>query len=116
MKQSPQMQKLEEVLRHSKLSAHGFLGSDKRSLSEIIDTDIAQVGRFDVSVSQIAEKMQQITDTAIKGLGTWVKIDDKRNHSSIDLEIKINKSNELHPKNLIRLTQITTIPRGGRDT
>ncbi|MBW8002805.1 MAG: hypothetical protein FVQ80_12415 [Planctomycetes bacterium] len=78
MKQSPQMQKLEEILRQSKLSAHGFLGSDKRNLSEIIDTDIAQVARFNVTPSQIAEKMQQITDTAIKGLGTWVEIDDKR--------------------------------------
>ena len=40
MKQPPDMQKLEEILRSSNLVAGGFMGIDRRSISEIIDDDI----------------------------------------------------------------------------
>lgn len=76
MKESPQNKKLEEILRSSKLVAGGFMGRDTRSVSEIIDTDANTLSKSGYTVEQVARRMQQITDMAITGLGTWVKIDD----------------------------------------
>jgi len=78
MKESPQRKKLEELLRSSKLVIGGFLGDDRRTLSEIIDSDSAELARAGLTAEQLAERMQQITNTAIKGLGGWVKIDERR--------------------------------------
>lgn len=78
MRESPQMQKLEEILRSSKLVAGGFMGSDSRIVSEIVDADAAEVSRLGLTIVQVAARMQAITDIAKAGLGNWVKVDDKR--------------------------------------
>jgi hypothetical protein len=78
MKESPQMQKLEAVLRSSKLVAGGFMGTDTRSLSEIIEADVSQLSRLDFTAKQIAARMQEITNIAKAALGNWVDLDDKR--------------------------------------
>jgi hypothetical protein len=41
MKESPDNQKLEQLLRSSKLVAGGFMGSDTRTFSEVTDADLA---------------------------------------------------------------------------
>jgi len=78
MKESPQMRKLEAVLRSSKLVAGGFMGTDTRSLSEIIEADVAQISRLGFTAKQIAARMQKITDIAKAALGNWVDLDEKR--------------------------------------
>ena len=78
MKKSPQMQKLEAILRSSKLAAGGFMGTDPRSLTDVIDADIAELSRLGVTAEEIAARMQQITDIAKTGLGNWVKVDQGR--------------------------------------
>jgi hypothetical protein len=78
MKKSPQTEKLEEILRSSKLVAGGFMGNDSRSLSEIIDSDLAEISKLDFTVGQITERMRKITEAAIPNLGNWVGIDEKR--------------------------------------
>ena len=78
MKESPQNKKLEEILRSTKLVAGGFMGSDTRSVSEIIDADASVLSRSDYTAEQVAHRMQEITDMAIDGLGTWVSIDEHR--------------------------------------
>ncbi|MHC5059746.1 MAG: hypothetical protein ACYTFK_01485 [Planctomycetota bacterium] len=77
MKKSPQTQKLEDVLRSSKLVARGFLGTDTRSLSEIIDADLAEVSRLGFTIAQIAARMQTLTDLAIPCLGTTIQVEGK---------------------------------------
>ncbi len=77
-KESPQMQKLEETLRSSKLVAAGFMGSDRRRVTEIIDADSTRVAELGLTNERIAGRMQEITNIAKSGLGTWVKVDDKR--------------------------------------
>lgn len=76
MKKSPELQKLEQILRSSKLSAAGFMGEDTRPLVEIIDADLAELARLGYTAEQLVEKMQNITDLAAKALGNWAKIDD----------------------------------------
>ena len=78
MKDSPQNKKLEEILRSTKLVAGGFMGSDTRSVSEIIDADASVLSRSDYTAEQVAHRMQEITNMAIDGLGTWVTIDEYR--------------------------------------
>lgn len=78
MKQSPDMQKLEEVLRSSALTVGGFMGSDARSVTEVTDADAAELFRLGVSPKQLGARMTEITAAAEKGLGTWVRIDDVR--------------------------------------
>ncbi|MCP4261650.1 MAG: hypothetical protein GY774_29735 [Planctomycetes bacterium] len=81
MKESPKMQKLEQMLRSSQLVAGGFMGDDSRNAMEVIDTDTYQVSKLGYTMEQIAARMQVITDSAKTGLGTSVKIDDKRQAS-----------------------------------
>jgi hypothetical protein len=77
MKKSPQEKKLESILKSSKFSSSGFLGSDTRNLWEIIDDDAAEVARSGKTMEEIAARMQYITDAGAEGLGDWVEIDHK---------------------------------------
>lgn len=74
MKKSPQLERLEQTLRSSRLSARGFLGDDSRSLWEILDADARMVEKLGYSTAEIAVRMQNITDEARKGLGDWVEV------------------------------------------
>ena len=86
MKKPPEIQKLEEVLRSSKLSSTGFMGTDRRSLGEIIDADLAVLSELGYPAKDLALKMQQITDKATEALGNWINIDDK--HQAMITEVK----------------------------
>ena len=76
MKKSPQEKKLEDMLRSSKFSASGFMGTDRRNLWEIIDADAIEVVRSGKTMEKIAARMQQITSTGADGLGEWVDLDE----------------------------------------
>jgi hypothetical protein len=76
MKQGSELQKLDEILRSSFLVAHGFMGNDKRTVNEVIDTDIRALEKLGYDVKYLTQRMQEITNQAIKGLGTWVRIDE----------------------------------------
>lgn len=75
MKESPQSKKLEEMLRSSKLSAGGFMGQDSRSVSELIDNDLAIITASGLTKEQVAARMREITNMAIPLLGNWTEID-----------------------------------------
>ena len=77
-KESPQLQKLQEVLHSSKLVSSGFMGSDTRSVLNIIDADLAELSKLNITAERIAARMQKITDIAKEGLGNWMKIDENR--------------------------------------
>jgi len=75
MKESPEARKLEQILRSSKMAMRGFMGSDSRSVAEIIDADAFEVSKSGYTIGQLSARMQEITDAAIRGLGTWIEID-----------------------------------------
>lgn len=77
MKQPPDMQKLEEILRSSNLVAGGFMGIDRRSISEIIDDDMFELTGLKITAENISERMMEITNAAIPALGNWVEVDRK---------------------------------------
>jgi len=78
MKESPNNQKLERLLRSSILVAGGFMGSETRNFTEVIDADSAELARLRFTNEQLAERMRQITKSAIAGLGAWVRIDGNK--------------------------------------
>jgi len=78
LKRSPEAKRIEEVLRCSRIVAGGFLGVDPRILEEIIETDAATVIKLGATVPRIAARMREITDRGKAGLGTTVKLDERR--------------------------------------
>ncbi|NIP22544.1 MAG: hypothetical protein GWN67_01555 [Phycisphaerae bacterium] len=85
MKESPQDRKLEGLLRSSRLAAGGFMGHDTRIVWEVIDADAAELSRLGLTKEQVAERMREITQVAICGLGSWVPVGD-------DLQGKVDEA------------------------
>ncbi len=90
MKQSPDRQRLEEILRSSELAAGSFMGNDPRPVSEVIESDTAELFRRNVTVEQLEARMRAITTAAEKGLGNWVRLEG-------DLEAKVDEARGLIP-------------------
>ncbi|MCD6395091.1 MAG: hypothetical protein J7M40_16500 [Planctomycetes bacterium] len=84
MKQSPNMRDLEFMLRSSRIVAGGFLGTDGRSLEEIIDADMVSLAHLGYTVAQVADRMQQLTVLAIPELGNSVAVGDHLTVTSQD--------------------------------
>ena len=89
MKQSPEMQRLEEVLRSSAIVAGSFMGADRRPVQEVIDTDLAEIARLGYTAPQLAARMKELTDLSIPRLGNWVDVDDKLKVASQDYKGQI---------------------------
>lgn len=76
MKQSPQDKTLDQLLHSSILVAGGFMGTDTRTVYEIIQADKSYLLELGVNAAQIAARMRQLTELAKSGLGTWVDTPD----------------------------------------
>lgn len=76
MKQSPQREVLEKLLRSDKIVLGGFMGTDNRDVYEIIDSDRQAIELAGHNCKAIADKMKQITEQAKPGIGNPVKISE----------------------------------------
>jgi len=70
MKQSPELEIIQANMMPGALSAHGFIGQDSRNLADILHTDAESLEKTGVSKEALAEKMQELTDYGMRGLGT----------------------------------------------
>ena len=84
MKQTPQMQNLEVMLRSSRIVAGGFLGNETRGLQEVIDSDLAHLENLGYTTTQLAGRMQELTEKAIPRLGNWIDIEENLTIASQD--------------------------------
>jgi hypothetical protein len=75
MKQSPKSDRLDKILRSSKIVADGFLGNDERPLQEIIDTDLAQVQKLGSTIEEVVGRMRYLTGAAKPMLGNPVEVE-----------------------------------------
>jgi hypothetical protein len=75
MKENPALKKVMENMKPGVISLHGFLGNDKRSLEEIIDHDAAELDRLGITTDQIADKLEEIKERALEGLGHFVNLE-----------------------------------------
>jgi len=74
MKRTPRMERIEELMRSSKIVAGGFLGGDPRPLEEIIEADAAELEALGVDCRTLAARMADLRDQARRGLGDFVPV------------------------------------------
>ena len=74
MKQSPQLQKVQEQMKPGVITLHGFLGTDDRNLIDILTEDDGSVKRLGLTHEQIAEKMQEYREAGERGLGEYIAV------------------------------------------
>jgi len=75
VKQSPQLQKAQQNMRPGVITRDGFLGKDTRNLIDILIDDEAEVQRLGVTHSDIAERMIELRDAGMRGLGEFINVE-----------------------------------------
>lgn len=75
MKQSPQLQQVQESMKPGVLTLHGFLGTDKRNLVEMLEEDAAEVRRLGTTHRAIADRMVYLRDCGKAGLGEFIDVE-----------------------------------------
>jgi len=75
MRQAPELDIVQSRMRAGLISRDGFLGTDRRSLAEILDADQNTVTRLGLTHAQIAARMAYFADAGGPGLGTTVTVD-----------------------------------------
>jgi len=76
MKQPPREKEIQDRMQPGRLTLHGMLGNDHRTLSEIIEADLSVVNRLGVTHADIAERMRDLAFAGRAGFGTPVIVDD----------------------------------------
>ena len=84
MKLSPQDQKLIHNLEPSKFSKEGFLGTDSRSLQEIIDDDLRTLKKVGVSKELLVQALKDAYQKAKETFGAEIEI--KKNVKAVFYE------------------------------
>lgn len=62
------------MLQPSKFSAEGFMGTDTRSVWEIIDTDATAMEKLGRTNEEVAQRMQELTDIGKPALEEWIEV------------------------------------------
>ena len=74
MKANPQLKKVEENMGPGVITLDGFLGTDKRSLGDILIADEGTVRRMGLTHRAIAERMRLLMEAGQKGLGEFISV------------------------------------------
>jgi len=74
MKESPEIRAIMDRMKPGVLSRDGFLGTDRRSLSDILAADQNRVERAGLSHTRIAMRLQELRDLGMAGLGDFVAV------------------------------------------
>ncbi len=77
MKQSPEFERIQSNMMPGALSAHGFIGEDSRSLTDIIHSDGKFLKQIGITQETLADKMQELTDIGLRGLGRPVPMEER---------------------------------------
>lgn len=62
------------MLQPSKFSAEGFMGTDTRSVWEIIDADASEMAKLGRTREEVAQRMQELTDLGKPALEDWIAV------------------------------------------
>ena len=74
MKETPQDKALEERLAASKFSGEGFLGTDSRTVDEIVAADLRTLAQLNLPLETLAAALRAAYDKARAALGGEVEI------------------------------------------
>jgi len=76
VKQSRQDDIIQDRMRPGVITRDGLLGSDRRSLRDILEADEAEVRRLGLSHAVIAARLRALRDAGAQGLGEPVTVFD----------------------------------------
>jgi len=62
MRQTWAFRRTQKLMRPGRISLHGFLGSDKRVLADILEADEAEVRRHGITHQQIADRLVALAE------------------------------------------------------
>lgn len=74
MKQSPELAAVQRQMGPGVITQEGFLGTDRRTLGEILETDDAAVKRLGLTHEDIAWRMRELRAAGASGLGVAVAV------------------------------------------
>ena len=75
MKQTVQMKQIQDKMKPGIITRDGFLGLDKRNLIDILIEDDETVKRMNLTHQIIANRMLELRDAGMKGLGDFITIE-----------------------------------------
>ncbi len=75
MKQTVQMKQVQEKMKPGIITRDGFLGTDARNLIDILVEDDALVKRMNLDHQSIAQRMIELRDTGLRGLGDFISVE-----------------------------------------
>lgn len=75
MKQSPELQKIQEEMKPGAITLNGFLGPDTRALIDILAEDEQSVKNLGLTHAEIGRAMSEIRNAGKKGLGEFTHVD-----------------------------------------
>ncbi|MBE0601690.1 MAG: hypothetical protein IH607_07865 [Firmicutes bacterium] len=77
MKQSPELERIQNNMMPGALSAHGFMGEDSRKLTDIIQSDLKTLAQLGITQEALADRMEEMTAKGLQGLGRPVTTDTR---------------------------------------
>jgi len=77
MKMTPELKKAQANMEPGIITADGFLGSDRRNLSTILDEDGQVMRRLDLDPKDVAARLRHFMDEGRRGLGEPVTVDEQ---------------------------------------
>ncbi|MCG8453565.1 MAG: hypothetical protein MI717_10340 [Spirochaetales bacterium] len=69
MKMTPELRKAQENMSPGYITAEGFLGNDRRSLSTILDEDAQVMRKLGIDPVAVAQQLRHFMEEGRKGLG-----------------------------------------------
>ncbi len=76
MKQTVQLDKIQEQMKPGKITLEGFIGKDKRKLVEILIEDDNTVKTYNLTHEIIGKKMLEFRELGLKGLEEFIEVGD----------------------------------------
>ncbi|MBN1835644.1 MAG: hypothetical protein JW820_07330 [Spirochaetales bacterium] len=74
MKQTVQMDRIQEKMAPGVITLEGFLGADRRKLIDILLEDDETVKRLNLTHQGIAQRMIELRDAGMRGLGELIEV------------------------------------------
>jgi hypothetical protein len=74
MKETPQTKQITANMRPGVITLEGFLGTDYRSLDDIINEDDGIVSRMGLTHEEIARRMMEMKQAGEAGLGEFINV------------------------------------------
>jgi hypothetical protein len=75
MKQTVQMDRIQAQMQPGIITRDGFLGADRRKLTDILIEDDEAVKRMDMTHQAIAARMIELRDAGMRGLGDFISVE-----------------------------------------